>query len=236
VNLGGIIRVGVQLLSNWGDRCCSTRERTGDSSLIVVGRNGGDWITEGLQQPGWSMSFPAAAALQAARFVANEKSTRSPIRPLRWRLAQPQWSEARTIGRGKQLMFRLDVVGSGRHQADPNNRRCCRAHSDPTRGVEELRNRLAGGWRSSTTSVLKGAAPEEIKPPTYAAYQTFSEGMTKYIAADNANALPLFLRAYDEDTSFTVGLLYASIAATNLRQWARADSMLSGSKPTSRRA
>ncbi|HVD59229.1 MAG TPA: hypothetical protein VNC11_00025, partial [Gemmatimonadaceae bacterium] len=63
-------------------------------------------------------------------------------------------------------------------------------------------------------------------PPTYAAYETFSEGMTKYIAGDNADALPLFLHAYETDTSFTVGLLYASIAATNLRQWARADSML----------
>jgi tetratricopeptide (TPR) repeat protein len=50
--------------------------------------------------------------------------------------------------------------------------------------------------------------------------------MTRYIAVDNRSALTLFLDAFKRDSSFTVALLYASISATNLGQWSRADSLL----------
>ena len=64
------------------------------------------------------------------------------------------------------------------------------------------------------------------RPPTYAAYRAFSEGMGLYIAGHNAQAFPLFRNAFEVDSSFTPALLYASICLTNVGQWARADSLL----------
>jgi len=218
VDAGGLGRVVVAPLEN----------RTGDPSLDVVGVMAGDWITEGLQQTGLVDVVPTAAALQASRFVASAdaKSNRSPSQALALETGAGTVVGGAYYRQGDRLMFRLDVADKGGTRLVRTIADVVAPASEPTRGVEELRNRLMGWLALKYDDRLQGAAPEGDQPPTYAAYQTFSEGMTRYIAVDNARALPLFLRSYELDSTFTVGLLYASIAATNLGQWARADSML----------
>jgi predicted Zn-dependent protease len=73
---------------------------------------------------------------------------------------------------------------------------------------------------------LKATGSSADRPPTYEAYRVFSDGMNHYVAVENSKALPLFLEAYRIDSTFTVALLYASIALTNVASWSRADSLL----------
>jgi tetratricopeptide (TPR) repeat protein len=61
----------------------------------------------------------------------------------------------------------------------------------------------------------------------YQAYVAFSEGLDQYVSADFVTALPNFVRAYAIDTTFVAPLLYASLCASNLGQFARSDSLLS---------
>jgi serine/threonine protein kinase/tetratricopeptide (TPR) repeat protein len=203
--------------------------RTGNKSLDIVGVMAGDWITEGLQKTGFVQVVPTATALQAARYVASRSTSGDSREPLRALAAET--GAGTVVGgayyrQGDRILFRVDV-------ADQGGRRLVRAltdvaapASDPMQGVEELRNRLMGWLALKYDDRLQGATPEGDQPPTYAAYQTFSEGMTRYVAVDNTQALPLFLRAFKLDSSFTVALLYASLASTNLALWASADSLL----------
>jgi hypothetical protein len=64
------------------------------------------------------------------------------------------------------------------------------------------------------------------QPPTYAAYQAFSEGMDAYVRNDYGRGLAAFERAYAVDTTFVLALLYASFCHNNRRNYAAADSVL----------
>jgi tetratricopeptide (TPR) repeat protein len=219
IDSSGLGRVVVAPLEN----------RTGNASLDIVGVMAGDWITEGLQKTGFVQVVPTATALQAARYVASRSASSDAREPLRALAAET--GAGTVVGgayyrQGDRIFFRVDV-------ADQGGRRLVRAltdvaapASDPMQGVEELRNRLMGWLALKYDDRLQGATPEGDQPPTYAAYQTFSEGLTRYVAVDNTQALPLFLRAFKLDSSFTVALLYASLAATNLALWTDADSLL----------
>jgi tetratricopeptide (TPR) repeat protein len=202
--------------------------RTGDRSLDVVGVMASDWITEGLQQTGLVQVVPTATALQASRFVATQSASgnQDPTKVLASETGAGTVVDGSFYRQGDQLMFRLDVSDQGGRRLTRTITNVVAPVSDPTRGVEELRNRLMGWLALKYDERLQGATPEGDQPPTYAAYQKFSEGMNWYIDNENARALPLFVQAFNVDSSFTVALLYASIAATNVVEWARADSLL----------
>jgi serine/threonine protein kinase/tetratricopeptide (TPR) repeat protein len=203
--------------------------RTGDSSLNVVGVMASDLVTEGLQKTGFVQVVPSPTALQASQYVASRRSdakTREPFRALALETGAGTVIGGAYYRQGDRLMFSVDVADRGGTRLLHALTDVAAPVSDPRRGVEEIRDRLMGWLALKYDDRLQGAVPEGDQPPTYASYQTFSEGMTKYIAVENAQALPLFLRAYDMDSSFTVALLYASIAATNLARWSFADSLL----------
>jgi serine/threonine-protein kinase len=219
VSTFGLGRVVVSPLEN----------RTGDPSLDVVGLMAGDWITEGLQKTGVVEIVPTPTAFQASRYLAKSRDDGANGAPVRALAAE---TGAGTVVGGAfyrqqdRLLFRVNV-------ADNGGKRLIVALSDvsapvtnPLLGVEELRNRLMGWLAVRYDERLQGPAPGSDRPPTYEAYRAFSEAMTLYMAVENAQALPLFLRAFQLDSSFTPALLYASITLSNLGQWARADSLL----------
>ena len=98
--------------------------------------------------------------------------------------------------------------------------------SEPIDGIVELRNRLMGWFGLHFDDRIKGHERTDETPPIYTAYVAFGEGMAQYIATRNDLAVPLFLRAYERDSAFVLALLYASIALSNLGEYARADSIL----------
>lgn len=203
--------------------------RTGDTSLDLVGLMAGDWITEGLQKTGVVEIVPTPAAQQASRYLGGSGNDRNrePMRALATETGAGTVVGGAFYRRGDTLLFRVNV-------ADQRGGRLVGALTDvtapvsnPVLGVEELRNRLMGWLAVRYDERLQGPSPGSDQPPTYEAYRAFSEAMTLYIAVENEQALPLFLRAFKLDSSFTSALLYASISLSNLGEWSRADSLLS---------
>src|SRR5262249_10448905 len=160
------------------------------------------------------------SALEAARYVGGVGTTRrESMRTLAEETGANTVVGGALYRRGDQLFFRVQVadrrgsrlVGMGDGIVAPT--------ADPRQGGEELRNRVMGWLSVQFDERLRGTPGASNRPPTYEAYRAFAEGMARYVAVDNAGAAPLFLRAYERDTTFTSALLHASIALTNLGRW-----------------
>jgi tetratricopeptide (TPR) repeat protein len=88
--------------------------------------------------------------------------------------------------------------------------------------IQQLRARVMGLLALSLDDrVVRGE-----RPPTYAAYQAFSEGMDAYVRHDYGPAQAAFEKAYVIDTTFALPLLYAAFCLINRRHYALADSVL----------
>ena len=200
----------------------SLRNTTGDPSLDLVGSMAGDWLTEGLQRTGLLEVVPPASAPGLNPVGADG------IAPARW--AEETGAGTVVSGayyrRANQILFRLQIADQAGKRVVGSITEVSTPVADPIRGVEELRNRLMGWLALHYDERLQLPAAATDRPPTYEAYRAFNDGMTEYIATQNAHALPLFLKAYQLDSSFTQALLYATFALTNLGDWPRADSVL----------
>jgi tetratricopeptide (TPR) repeat protein len=203
--------------------------RTGEPSLNVIGLMASDWITEGLQKTGVVEIVPTPTAFQASRYLAasgDGDRSQGPVRALAAETGAGTVVGGAFYRQQDRLLFRVNVADRGGKRLIVALTDVPAPVSNPLLGVEEVRNRLMGWLAVRYDERLQGPAPGSDRPPTYEAYRAFSEAMTLYIAVENAQALPLFLRAFELDSSFTPALLYASISLSNLGQWARADSLL----------
>lgn len=199
--------------------------QTGDVSLNGVGQIAADWITGGLQRTGLVDVVPSETAIEAMRHI-DSLSQQDPI------LALAQQTGAATViagsyyRQGQHLLLRAHVIDArtgtvlGAPDETPAD------FADPIGGIVELRNRLMGWFGLHFDERLREHERADETPPTYPAYVAFSEGMAEYIATRNRAAAPLFLRAYELDSTFVLSLLYASISLTNVGEYARADSIL----------
>jgi len=97
-------------------------------------------------------------------------------------------------------------------------------------GVELVRQRILGALGMLLNERLLGSdavSPSFAKPPTYAAYQAFMEGLEAHTAIyDMASALEHYKRAYALDTTFLRPLLEAISVCVNLNQTAAGDSII----------
>jgi tetratricopeptide (TPR) repeat protein len=215
--------------------------RTGDTALATLGMSVADWITEGLQGTRLTGVVPTASAFGASRFVRRELETHASVDPLGLLARRTQ---AGLIVSGAyyedrdQLTFQTQVseaaptwwrrlFGRG-----PNVRLCTTLEpvvvqrDSSQQAVKQVRNRVMG-WLASSRGETEFLAPEiDLLPPTFQAYQRFSEGMQAYVDEQRAQAVEAFLAAYASDTTFVVALLYAALNMSNLQQYPTADSLL----------
>lgn len=199
--------------------------RTGSPSLDGVGQIAADWITGGLQRTGLADVVPAETAIEAARSIGRRASG-DPIRALAEETGAGTVVTGAYYRQGDRLLLRVQVSDAvaGTLLGAPEDASADLA--DPVGGIVELRNRLMGWFGLHFDDRIKGHERADETPPTYPAYLAFGEGMAEYIATRNDAAVPLFLRAYQLDSTFVLALLYASIGLTNLGQFERADSVL----------
>jgi tetratricopeptide (TPR) repeat protein len=196
---------------------------TENKSVDLVGLMAGDWLTEGLQKTGILDVAPTSGVFEIDSLT---RRARAPTRALAEETGAGTVVTGAYYLRRDSLLFRLQVVDQGGRRVVGTITDVAAPVSDPISGVEELRNRLMGWLAMHYDERLQVPAAGAERPPTYEAYRAFSEGMTLYIATQNARALPLFLEAYRRDTSFVPALLYATLSLTNVEEWQRADSLL----------
>ena len=185
--------------------------------------------------------IPTLSALGASRFVRRELETDGSVDPLALLARETQ---AGLIVTGAyyeerdRLTFHTQVSEASPswwHRlfgSDPNVRvrttlEPVVVHRDSTQqGIKQVRARVMG-WIASSQGETDFLAPEiDLLPPTFEAYQQFSEGMQSYVDNQWAPAAEAFLAAYNSDTTFVVALLYAALNESNLGRYASADSLL----------
>jgi TolB-like protein len=196
--------------------------RTGSSRYDALGFMAADWLTEGLQRTGSVDVVPTVTALAAVQYLRRSRDSLDPVRGL-----------ARETGAN------LVVTGSvyQDHDSLTIQAQVADAHAgrligavEPFRiaqtqwvdALQQIRTRLMGLLAlSADDRVIEGD-----RPPTYAAYQKFGEGMDAYARNEYDPALAAFRAAYTADTSFALPLLYASFCFANRGEYAAADSVL----------
>ena len=200
------------------------RNETGDSSLSVVGRYAGDWVTDGLQRMGGVRVVPWAEALMASEHATI---TNAP-------LVQSLKDEARagTVVTGTfyrlqdslRLQAQLIDAESGRVVAVlepvmvPLNR--------TEAGISQLRDRVMGAVATARDERVASLPGLTRNPPSFSAYQAYDEGMDHFVAQRYDSALANFREAAKRDPTFTTALLLGARAAWNAGVFVEAESLV----------
>jgi TolB-like protein/predicted Ser/Thr protein kinase len=196
--------------------------RTGDPVLDHLGFMAADWVTQGLQETGEVDVVPSPTALAAVRSLRERPDTADPVRALARATGADLVVSGSIYRDGDTLVLQAQLANAAasRLVGAVEPLRSDEAHAGEA--LQQLRARLMGLLALS----LDARGIQSETPPTYAAYQAFSEGMQAYVREDYVPALTAFERAYQADTTFLLPLLYASFCAMNRRDYMRADSVL----------
>jgi tRNA A-37 threonylcarbamoyl transferase component Bud32 len=204
------------------------REEGGDSSLAGWGRFAGAWITQGLQQTGIEQVVPWNAVLAAEDRLEAERRGGRAVDPLE--LLREE-TGARTVISGsifrdeRSLRFVAEISdreGKLRSSIEP-----VIVHVDSGEaGIRELRSRVMGALAIAQDERIAALPGVLERPPTYEAYRSFDEGLTRFNALDYRAADSLLRRAWTLDTTFVAALVFAVTSEWNAGDYYRADSTL----------
>jgi DNA-binding SARP family transcriptional activator/TolB-like protein len=196
--------------------------RTGDAALDAIGSMAADWIARGLLQTGslevvaptWTIYSVAPDADRTAAAIAGQAG-------------------AGTLVSG---VYYIDD-GSLRIEAqitDPERGRLLQALEpvtvpidSGTAGVELIRQRVAAALaaRFAGSQELREITARS-QPPTYASYTEYLEGVRLFSRFQAEQATEHLDRAWSLDTTFHLARLYGALAALNVGNSARGDSLV----------
>lgn len=207
------------------------RNETGDSTLSVVGRFAGDWVTDGLQRMGsvrvvpWSESRSASdhAMTTGAPLVAtvrDEVGAGTVVTGTYYQLRdslhlQAQLANARS---GKVLSTLPSIVFPV---------------SNPEQGIAELRDRVMGAVAAARDERVATVPGVVHSPPSFSAYRAFDLGFDRFLAQDYPEALKAFRDSHTRDTTFTAALLLGARAAWNASNFAVAETLVTQARASS---
>jgi serine/threonine-protein kinase len=190
--------------------------QTGDSTLDIWGRMGGDWITQGLQETGLVSVVPWPVSLMASEdYPAGGSGT----------LVDHMKKEtgALTIVTGSyylvgdSLQFRVEATDAtaGRLLGAPQPLTVPR--DSALSAIRELRDRIMGTVGLFTNELIGSPNAGELsrRPPTFDAYVAFDQGIRSSRAQDYAASADQFGRAYQLDTTYVAALLFQANALAN---------------------
>lgn len=200
------------------------QNETGDSTLSVVGRFAGDWVTEGLQRMGgvqvvpWSdarlaSEHAATSGASVAATVRNEAGAGTVVTGTYYQRRDSLYLQAQLVNArsGRVVSALAPIVFPA---------------SNPEDGISQLRDRVMGAvaaTRDERVSTLPGVSHN---PPTFSAYRLFDSGLDRFLAQRYAESLPIFREAFARDTTFTAALLLGARAAFNDDNLSVADSLV----------
>jgi len=196
--------------------------RTGDSRFDPLGFMAADWVTEGLQETGAVDVVPSSTALAAVRFIRESLAKADPVRALAQETGADLVVSGSIYREQDTLVFQAQLANAAAGSLVGAVEPLRAAEAQSGDALQQLRARLMGllALRVDDRSI------QVERPPTYAAYQAFSEGMDAYVREDYDPAVAAFERAYSADTTFGLPLLYASFCHVNQGDYALADSVL----------
>ncbi len=200
------------------------RNETADSTLDVLGRFAGDWITDGLQRMDsvrtvpWSESRLASERASSTgepliATVRDEAHAGTIVTGTYYLLNDSLHLQAQLIdAASERVVATLAPIITPRHQ--------------PEAGIAQLRDRVMGAIavaRDDRVAALPGVTRA---PPSFSAYQAFDEGFDRYLAQQYQDAHVAFREAFRRDTTFTAALLFGARTAWNTRDFTVADSLM----------
>ncbi|MCU0633768.1 MAG: protein kinase [Gemmatimonadaceae bacterium] len=200
------------------------RNETGDSTLGVLGRFAGDWVTDGLQRTGlvrvvpWSEARVASerAAVAGAPLVA---AMRDAVR-------------AGTVVTGSiyrhrdSLQFHSQLVDASSGRTISSLPTVVVPLDSSEAGISRLRDRVMGAVAALRDTRVAALSEFTRSPPAFPAYQAFDVGFDHFLGQRYREALGEFRAAYARDTTFTLALLLGARAAWNSGDLDVADSLV----------
>lgn len=192
--------------------------RTGDTTLAMLGRVAAEWVARGLTETGAvEVVELAPLAVPSAREDAQALGRRA---------------NAGSVVLGSYLRRGDSVVIEAR-LVDAADGRVLRAvdpvvlhPSQPLPGVEVLWARVAGAVASQLDPMITAVAREGRQPSTHAAYQPWVQGLELFSQHEFAASIPPFLEAAALDTTFLTAIIWAAAAHGNIAQWHQTDSLI----------
>src|SRR5882672_644293 len=192
--------------------------RTGDSTLDLVGNLTADWITRGLDLTGvLELADPGAMVLGGRTVSANRPAQKG---------HEDADARARALASGSGLavsgsMYRHDdriefhaqitdeVRGRILHTLDP----VLGDPREPRPALTLLRDRIMAALAAAVDPRLGALASGAGQPPRYDAYLAFSAGVEVFYGGRRArDALPYLLRAAALDSTYALPLIWAAWA------------------------
>jgi adenylate cyclase len=202
---------------------------TGVDSLDVVGRWAADWIVHELTALGVVEVVPASAVEASARFVDSFAAGTDPGQRVRL-MARETGARIVVSGtvfrQGNELQFRAALT-------DARDGRVIRALDPvtasmdaPAEAFERLRQRVVAAIAALHNTDFAPFVLVQSQPPSFEAYRRFSEGSELFGRGRFGEAIEHFAAAAALDSTYTLPLLYRSVAHMNLGDYAATDSVL----------
>ena len=192
--------------------------RTGDSTLDLVGNLAADWITRGLDLTGvLELADPGAMVLGGRTVSANRAGQNAHEDTDARALALASGSGLAVWGsmylRDDGIEFHAQITDEVRgrilHTLDP----VLGDPREPRPALTLLRERIMAALAAAVDSRLGALASSAGTPPRYDAYLAFSAGVEIFYGGRRArDALPYFQRAAALDSTYALPLIWAAWA------------------------
>ncbi|GJG89505.1 hypothetical protein tb265_46860 [Gemmatimonadetes bacterium T265] len=203
--------------------------RTGDSSLTVLGAMAADWVAQELMRTGeFEVVDPHTAATTGAVLARVPRALRED---------DPAVALAKETGAGRVVTGGIDRVGDDlRFQVqlvDVASGRLLRAVPAvsgsvraPAAAVAALARRAVAELATTVDTAAGAGAAAVGRPPSYEAYREVSRAVESWFRSDRKDHDVRLARAAALDSTYALPLLLATWAAEDERRWADADSLM----------
>jgi DNA-binding SARP family transcriptional activator len=205
------------------------RNQTGDPALDPIGDLAADWITQGIAQSG-VLHVVAPQTLRASLRTVGAMDSSTDRQD--WLEALARETGAGTIiggsyyRAGDSLMFQLRITDGANGRVLSAPPAVLSPGADPTRALEQLRERTVGALGLLFNARLTGMNQNASRPPAYSAYKAFVEGLDLHVAYHWQEALQKYRDALTIDSTFGSPVVWSALAYWSLDDYAGCDSML----------
>jgi TolB-like protein/tetratricopeptide (TPR) repeat protein len=177
--------------------------RTGDPALTALGAVVADWIAQGLTETNLVEVADARSVMAVAGGARNPRA-----------LAEETGAGIIVSGSyfldGDSIRFAAEITDARRRRLLQGVSPVAGLASAPTAGVEALRQRVLAALAGVLDNRGGEWEAQASSPPSYAAYEAFTEGLRVYVRGDLSGARVHFERAAALDTTFLRALVWAA--------------------------